>query len=86
MSESDDSDIRLIFALRVYLRHRLEVFLQCLFADGLLQSRACDQFLMADGSVRFVGENLDHDVSNGAIDNVLEKLVAIQGGNEVGDF
>jgi prepilin-type N-terminal cleavage/methylation domain-containing protein/prepilin-type processing-associated H-X9-DG protein len=44
------------------------------------------QFLMADGAVRFVSENLDHDVSNGAIDSVLEKLVAIQDGNEVGDF
>jgi hypothetical protein len=43
-------------------------------------------FLIADGSWRFFGENLDHDVSNGAIDSVLEKLVAIQDGNEVGDF
>jgi hypothetical protein len=43
-------------------------------------------FLIADGSGRFFGENLDHDVSNGAIDSVLEKLVAIQDGNEVGDF
>jgi hypothetical protein len=37
-------------------------------------------------AVRSVSENLDHDVSNGAIDSVLEKLVAIQDGNEVGDF
>ena len=44
------------------------------------------QFLMADGAVRFVSENLDHDVSNGAIDSVLEKLVAIEDGNEIGDF
>tara|TARA_R110002072_G_scaffold302100_1_gene483892 strand:+ start:49520 stop:50530 length:1011 start_codon:yes stop_codon:yes gene_type:complete len=44
------------------------------------------QFLLADGAVRFISENLDHDVSNGAIDSVLEKLVAIQDGNEVGDF
>lgn len=44
------------------------------------------QFLLADGAVRFVSENLDHDVSNGAIDSVLEKLVAIQDGNEIGDF
>jgi prepilin-type N-terminal cleavage/methylation domain-containing protein/prepilin-type processing-associated H-X9-DG protein len=44
------------------------------------------QFLMADGAVRFVSENLDHDVSNGAIDSVLEKLVAIQDGSEIGDF
>lgn len=44
------------------------------------------QFLMADGAVRFISENLDHDVTNGAIDSVLEKLVAIQDGNEIGDF
>lgn len=44
------------------------------------------QFLMADGAVQFVSENLDHDISNGAIDSVLEKLVAIQDGNEIGDF
>jgi len=44
------------------------------------------QFLMADGAVRLISENLDHDVSNGAIDSVLEKLVAIEDGNEIGDF
>jgi prepilin-type processing-associated H-X9-DG protein len=42
-------------------------------------------FLMADGEVRFLSENIDHDLSSG-IDSLYEYLVAIADGNVVSEF
>ena len=42
-------------------------------------------FLLADGSVRFITENINHDLSP-AIDSLYEYLVAIADGNVVSDF
>ncbi|QDU10853.1 DUF1559 domain-containing protein [Gimesia aquarii] len=42
-------------------------------------------FLMGDGAVRFISENIDHN-TNGAVNSTLEYLMAIQDGNTIGDF
>ena len=43
------------------------------------------QFVLGDGSVRFISENIDHN-SDGAVNSTLEFLMAIQDGNVVGEF
>lgn len=42
-------------------------------------------FVMADGSVRFISENISNDQSN-ATDSTLERLVSISDGGVVGEF
>jgi len=45
------------------------------------------QFVMGDGSVRFLSENIEHDTGGGTNENsLLEYLLSIQDGNVVGDF
>jgi len=43
-------------------------------------------FAIADGSVRFISENADHDVSNNRIDSTVERLIARDDGQPVGEF
>ncbi len=43
------------------------------------------QFVLADGSVRFISENIDHNISD-PIDSTLERLVGISDGQVVGEF
>ena len=43
------------------------------------------QFVLADGSVRFISENIDHRVQ-GAVDSTFEYLIAVQDGKVVGEF
>ncbi|HBN79035.1 MAG TPA: prepilin-type cleavage/methylation domain-containing protein, partial [Planctomycetaceae bacterium] len=38
-----------------------------------------------DGSVRFISENIDHNISD-PIDSTLERLVGISDGQVVGEF
>lgn len=42
-------------------------------------------FLMGDGAVRFISENIDHN-TNPAVNSTLEYLMAIQDGNTIGEF
>lgn len=44
------------------------------------------QFLMCDGAVRFVSENIDHNNANSNIDSTYERLIAIDDRQPVGDF
>lgn len=45
------------------------------------------QFLMCDGAVRFISENVDHDNSDpGDFNSTLEKLVGVADGQVVGEF
>ncbi|QDT66328.1 DUF1559 domain-containing protein [Calycomorphotria hydatis] len=45
------------------------------------------QFVMSDGSVHFVSENIDHTPENAALDNtVFENLLSRNDGNVVGEF
>ena len=43
------------------------------------------QVLMADGAVRFLSENIDHN-NNGNVNSIFEYLLAIDDGNVVGEF
>tara|TARA_R110002020_G_scaffold428568_1_gene638123 strand:+ start:251 stop:523 length:273 start_codon:yes stop_codon:yes gene_type:complete len=43
------------------------------------------QFVLADGSVKFISENIDHNLSN-AIDSTIERLAGISDGQVVGEF
>ncbi|WP_237225564.1 DUF1559 domain-containing protein [Rubinisphaera sp. JC750] len=46
------------------------------------------QFVLADGSVRFISENIDHntDTSNKREDSTLEYLLSIRDGQVIGEF
>ena len=47
------------------------------------------QFLLADGAVRFISENIDHDVPTGdtpQINSTFERLLSIADGEVVGEF
>lgn len=43
------------------------------------------QFLLADGSVRFISENIDHNTDQ-AVNSTMEFLLAIQDGNVIGEY
>jgi len=43
-------------------------------------------FLMGDGAVRFISENVDHDVSNNRVDSTMERLMDRADGQVVGEF
>jgi len=43
------------------------------------------QFLMADGAVRFISENIQHN-TNRPVNSTMEYLLGIQDGNVVGEF
>ncbi|QDV51826.1 putative major pilin subunit [Gimesia fumaroli] len=44
-------------------------------------------FLMGDGAVRFISENIDTNVTNGGVvDSTLERLSSIQDGDVIGEF
>ncbi|WP_339730539.1 DUF1559 domain-containing protein [uncultured Gimesia sp.] len=58
-------------------------------ANGAYSSRHTGgaQFLMGDGAVRFISENIDTNVTNGGIvDSTLERLSSIQDGEVIGEF
>jgi len=42
-------------------------------------------FLMGDGRVRFIGENIDHNLTD-AVDSTFEYLIGVSDGNPVGEF
>jgi prepilin-type N-terminal cleavage/methylation domain-containing protein/prepilin-type processing-associated H-X9-DG protein len=44
------------------------------------------QFALADGSVRFLSEHINHNTATGAYDSVFEALLAIRSGFPVGEF
>ncbi len=44
------------------------------------------QFLLADGSVRFISENIDHNNANATVDSTYERLIHIRDRQPVGDF
>ncbi|QDT63324.1 DUF1559 domain-containing protein [Calycomorphotria hydatis] len=44
------------------------------------------QFAMADGSVHFINESIDHLLASHTVDSTLEYLVAIADGNVVAEF
>jgi prepilin-type N-terminal cleavage/methylation domain-containing protein len=43
-------------------------------------------FLLADGSVRFVSENIDHNNATSGIDSTYERLIAIYDRQTIGEF
>lgn len=43
-------------------------------------------FLFMDGSVHFLSENINHDVTNDSVDSTFERLLARSDGNPVGEF
>lgn len=49
------------------------------------QHKGGAQFVMADGAVKFISENIDHNLSD-AIDSTLERLVGMGDGQVVGEF
>jgi len=49
------------------------------------QHKGGAQFVLADGGVKFISENIDHDLTN-AIDSTLERLVGISDGQVIGEF
>jgi type II secretory pathway pseudopilin PulG len=44
------------------------------------------QFLLGDGAVRFISENVDHDVSNNRVDSTMERLMDRGDGQVIGEF
>lgn len=44
------------------------------------------QFVLADGSVRFVSENIDHSPNNTTVQSTFQRLIAVNDGQVVGDF
>ena len=44
------------------------------------------QFTLADGSVRFISENVDHTVGGGTPDSLFENLIAVNDGNVIGEY
>ncbi len=44
------------------------------------------QMLMGDGAVRFLSENIDHNLDNGAPNSTFEFLLGINDGNVIGEF
>ncbi|QDU36241.1 putative major pilin subunit [Maioricimonas rarisocia] len=43
-------------------------------------------FLLADGSVQFLSENIDHNNADGTIDSTYERLIAVADQQPVGEF
>lgn len=43
-------------------------------------------FLMVDGAVRFISENIDHNNATAAVDSTYERLIAVADGQPVGEF
>ena len=43
-------------------------------------------FLLCDGSVKFISENIDHNNAGSAIDSTYERLIAVRDRQAVGDF
>lgn len=43
-------------------------------------------FLMADGAVRFISENTDHNIATAQCDSVMEALMGKDDGRVIGDF
>tara|TARA_R100000750_G_C2296164_1_gene76927 strand:- start:132 stop:584 length:453 start_codon:yes stop_codon:yes gene_type:complete len=44
------------------------------------------QFLLMDGSVRFLSENIDHNFTDNTIDSTFERLADRRDGQPVGEF
>lgn len=44
------------------------------------------QFVLADGSVRFISENIDHSPNNITVESTFQRLIAVNDGQVVGDF
>ena len=43
-------------------------------------------FLMGDGAVRFISENVDHNIATAQVDSTMERLMSRDDGQVVGDF
>lgn len=43
-------------------------------------------FLMGDGAVRFISENIDHNNANATIDSTYERLIAVGDNQPIGEF
>lgn len=44
------------------------------------------QFVLGDGSVRFISENIDHNFGNRLINSTFARLLAVDDGDPVGEF
>ncbi len=44
------------------------------------------QFLLCDGSVRFISENVDHNIATGSTDSTMERLMSRDDGLVIGEF
>ncbi len=44
------------------------------------------QFLLADGSVRFISENVDHNFGNRLINSTFARLLSVNDGDPIGEF
>lgn len=44
------------------------------------------QFLLGDGSVRFISENVDHNIATATTDSTMERLMSRDDGMVLGDF
>jgi prepilin-type N-terminal cleavage/methylation domain-containing protein len=44
------------------------------------------QFVLGDGSVRFISENVDHNIATARVDSTMEQLMARDDGLPIGDY
>ncbi len=73
---------------RIQVNSKLNVTWEILRRGFSSQHPGGAQFALGDGSVRFVGETIDHspDATCGAPNSTFERLLAIQDGAPVGDY
>ena len=44
------------------------------------------QFVLADGSVRFISENIDHVINSGTVQSTFQRLIAVNDGQTIGEY